>query len=132
MPKLMAEANKDDDGDGDDEGECDGALAGSCVMFAAVAVDSVNPPSFVAETECDATGDGVRVRDGRRQSSCMCRDDDDDDDGEADDDGDEADGSGNDGEDDVADDGMVAESRACIIFGSVKPLLLSAVATASV
>jgi hypothetical protein len=100
----------------------------------AVAVDIVNPPSSVAETDCGAMGDGVRARDGRRQSSCMCRDDDDDG-GKGDgDDCDEADGSGNDDEDDdeeVADDAMVAESRACIISGSVKPLLLSAVAAAS-
>ncbi len=132
LPRLMAEANDEDDGDDDDD--IDDAIAEWCDMFPAF--DSVNPPSSIAEADCGAKGDGVRVRDGRRQSSCMCRDKDDDGgDGEADDAGDEADGSGNDDEDDdeeeVADDGKVAESMARIISDSVKPLLLSAVAAAS-
>ncbi len=129
LPRLMPEANKVDGGDDDDD--TDEAIAEWCDMFPAF--DSVNPPSFVAETECGAKGDGVRARDGRRQSSCMSRDDDND--GGADgDDGDKADGEGNDDDevDNVADDGMVAASRACIVSGSAMPLLLSAVAAASV
>ena len=79
--------------------------------------------------ECDAKGDGVRARDGRRQSSSMCREDDEeeeDDDG-GDDDGKIDGGCGGDDDNDADDDGITAASIACVSDSTVTPWLLSPV-----